>query len=304
MVLACVLCVFGACGSVVADQMPDAGTDATTDDAGQLGMARCRPDAPFGAAQPIDELNTGDSQENAYLSPDELTLYFSSMRSGSLGEYDLFVASRPTRDDRWRAIVPVDGVNTTGTERNPVISSDGLTLYAVIDKEPNYNVGVATRTRVAGRFTALAPVTELDSTSDDQASTLLPDGSAMWMSSKRSGGGDLYRASRSGGRFGSVDVVVGTHLNDPAAADQAAVVTTDELTLFFTSTRAGGAGSYDIWMAHRRRVSDGFDDPVNLQIVNTPALDVPSWISADGCVLYLTSGPVNGYNLYVATRGH
>jgi hypothetical protein len=81
------------------------------------------------------------------------------------------------------------------------------------------------------------------------------------------------------------------------------VATSDELTLFFSSDRPGGSGNHDIWMARRTSVANGFDAPVNQQTVNTTDIEFPSWVSADGCVLYLTRGPASTSDLFVATRG-
>ena len=79
------------------------------------------------------------------------------------------------------------------------------------------------------------------------------------------------------------------------------VVTPDELTLYFSSNRANGAGLQDIYVARRASVSDNFGAPVNLAELNTGTNDFPTWISDDGCVLYLMSGTM--YDIYYATRG-
>jgi hypothetical protein len=83
------------------------------------------------------------------------------------------------------------------------------------------------------------------------------------------------------------------------------VVAPDELTLFFASNRRADPNrtDTDIWMARRSSVADGFDAPMQLDQLNTENADVPTWVSADGCVLYITSGQNLAYGIYVATRG-
>jgi len=116
---------------------------------------------------------------------------------------------------------------------------------------------------------------------------------------------DLFRAARSGDQFGDPELVKGTNINDPEFRDSNPVVTPDELTLFFASNRRNDPNrtDTDIWMAKRSSVADGFDAPVKLENLNTVDTDVPTWVSLDGCVLYITSGPNLEYDIYVATRG-
>jgi hypothetical protein len=290
-----------ACGSIKGDREIDASTDVPID---ALDTRRCNLASPFGAPVAITEINTAEHEEGAYLSPDELTMYFSSTRAGTLGGFDIFMATRQTRTEQWRNIVTVTGVNTSAAnERFPMVTSDGFTMYATVGGIPNYDVGVATRKSKATAFSSLAVAATINSASNDESGTILPDHSAIWFSSNYSGNYELYRAPRGSEQFENPLLVSGTSINNPTATDSSPVVTPDELTLFFLSNRAGGVGSYDVWAAKRTSVANGFDAPVNLQTVNTATVDVPTWVSADGCVLYVTRDLAGMYDLYVATRG-
>lgn len=282
------------------------GTAASGVDDGSSSNAskpRCDPEAAFGKPVPLTEVNTGPSQEDGYLSPDELTMYFSSLSADDA--YDVFMATRLTRTSPWANIQPVAGVNTPRTERRPVVTADGLTMYAsIVPPIPstNFDIGVATRPDPTAAFTAIAPVANINGGENDEASTIV-NGKSLWMSSTRTGNGDLYRADKIGDQFAEPVPVPGIAINDPSGSDLSPVVTPDELTLFFGSSRAGGLGAYDVWTAKRTSVTSGFDAPVNLGAVNTGHYDVPSWVSADGCVLYLTTGIIGAFNIEVATRG-
>jgi hypothetical protein len=291
-----------ACSHVAAEQRIDAASsDGAPDSAPAL---RCNPSSPFGAPMAISEINTDASEEGAYLSPDELTMYFSSNRSGTLGGYDIFMATRPTRTAPWRDIVPVTGVNTsTGNERRPMVAGDELTMYAEIGVSPNVELGIATRRSVDLAFTSLAAAATINGGSNDISGTIIPDQSAIWFSSIRTGNYELYRALRSSGQFAAPRLVDGTNINVAAAVDTNPVVTPDERTLYFSSTRPGGDGGLDIWLARYNSVTNGFDAPENLGTVNTDGTEAPSWVSDDGCVLLLFGGPTSDYDLYVATRG-
>ena len=303
-----VVVVMCACGEVSKSSTPDAasdGVDASTpiDAAIQIDSVspRCNANSAFGSPAPISEINTAASEEFAHLSSDELTMYFSSTRSGA-GGYDIFMATRSTRTEAWGDIVAVAGLNTANSERHPILTRDGLVLYAMIGELPNRDIGVATRSTITDAFTALEAAT-INTDQNDEAGTILPDHSAIWFSSNRTGNDELYRAPWTGVRFS--DPVAISRANDPASNDADPVVTPDELTLFFASNRAGA--DFDVWTATRTRVENEFGAPVSLQAVNTGNLDVPTWVSADGCVLYTMQGTgstgASPYDLFVSTRG-
>jgi hypothetical protein len=267
--------------------------------------ARCNPATAFGAPVPLTTLNTPYDDEFAQLMPDERTLYFSSDRPGGLGQDDIYVSMRTTVDAGWGAPSLVPGVNTSGDERGPSVTGDALFLYAFTGVGPNYQVAVATRPDTLTNFGALGLVTAIDSSGNrNHTEHVLPDHSALYFASDRDGGVlQLYRAARVAGSFQTPQGVAGSFVNTSDNASYP-TITPDELTLYFTSDRSGGAGSLDIWMATRASTSVDFGAAVNVVGVNTPGIDQPSWISADGCVLYYTSNGGGGaYDLYVATRG-
>ena len=64
------------------------------------------------------------------ISPDSLLLFFASTREGGLGMDDIWVTTRPTKDEDWGAPVNLGpSINTSGYERSPRLSPDGHTLY-------------------------------------------------------------------------------------------------------------------------------------------------------------------------------
>jgi hypothetical protein len=132
---------------------------------------------------------------------------------------------------------------------------------------------------------------------------LLPGGNVMYLASDLAGNYGLYRSAKVNGAFATPTVVSGVNLDTPAAENNP-VVTADELTLFFASTRPGGTGNHDIYEARRASVADGFGAPIELAGLNTTADDGPNWISPDGCNLYFSRFEPNvGFQLYMSTRG-
>ena len=288
------------CGDVSSDKKPDASIDALTPDTPPA--KRCTPAAPFQPRVPLTSLNTADSDESSWLSPDELAIYFDSTRSGTLGNYDIFMATRVSKGADFGNVTPVMGVNDAGPQRNPIVTADGLTMFATIGTDSNYEVAMATRTNTSSSFGALTAIPGINSSTIDDPNSILPDGSVLYFDSNRSGKLKIYRVTHNGGTWGTPLAVSGVNLNGNDN-DSAGVISADELTLFFSSDRTGGVGASDIWMATRTRTADGFGDPVNVQVLNTAGLDRVSWISADGCVVYGSSGPCCTYDLFMATRG-
>lgn len=297
LILAITLC---GCGSVANDTI-DAAIQDTSVDVPLDAPARCNPNAAFGAAQPLTELDTAAEEDFATLTDDELTIYFSSTRVGSVGGYDLFTATRPDRSSPWGNVQAVGGVNTAGNERGPMVSADQRTLYALTGVAPDYQIGVSTRTTPSGLFNGFTDAPVINAVgSNEEAGTLLVN--ALYFSTNRNGDYQLVRSPRTGSTFGPPLVVSGDMLDLPSS-DAQPVVTPDELTIYFESTRSGGVGADDIWMAKRSNLADGFSTPINLSSLNSTVADFPTWISSDNCVLYFTSRSPGNYDLFRTTRG-
>jgi hypothetical protein len=99
-------------------------------------------------------------------------------------------------------------------------------------------------------------------------------------------------------------------------AEGATCISTDGLTLFFStgysgSARPGGFGGEDVWMTTRATLSEPWSEPVNLGApVNSNASESFASISADGLTLYFCDffygsarpGGVGGKDLWMSTR--
>ena len=86
-----------------------------------------------------------------------------------------------------------------------------------------------------------------------------------------------------------VPVNLGPTVNGPFC-DAWPNVSSDGRALFFTSTRPGGSGSWDIWMTTRPATSNPWGTPVNLgSTVNSSDFEESPVISADGSTLTFSS---------------
>jgi len=79
------------------------------------------------------------------------------------------------------------------------------------------------------------------------------------------------------------------------------VVSPDELTIYF---RRDPEPTATVWMATRGSVAAPFGQAVALPELNDPYTSTsPTWISPDGCRLYLQEvDPLGGFWVYVAER--
>lgn len=73
-------------------------------------------------------------------------------------------------------------------------------------------------------------------------------------------------------------------------------LTKDGMSLYFTSDRPGGFGSWDLYVSHRATRDAAWSTPENLgAIVNSSSFDVAPYISRDGHWLYFASNRAGGY---------
>jgi Tol biopolymer transport system component len=75
-----------------------------------------------------------------------------------------------------------------------------------------------------------------------------------------------------------------------AVSDSSPFITQDGLSLYFSSSRTGGRGLFDIWMATRPNLNSAFLPPVNLAELNTRDDDHLPSLTGDGLEIFLTSG--------------
>ncbi len=74
-------------------------------------------------------------------------------------------------------------------------------------------------------------------------------------------------------------------------------------TLFFSSTRPGGSGKFDIY--YSAKVSGGWSRPVNISIINSAFDEIAPTISHDGRYLFFSSNgnkSMGGYDHFVSKR--
>ncbi|HMG56305.1 MAG TPA: hypothetical protein VK601_22555 [Kofleriaceae bacterium] len=292
---ALVAMVAGSCGQV------NAAIDAK--EASIDSPPICSPSAKFGTPMALFGLGDGGI---ARLSPDELTIYYSSSSA------DLYVAHRTTATGAFGTPMPMMAQNTASQEYDPTVSSDGLTLWFGSNRVANEgnHLYVATRTSTLVEFDTPGLAGMLNAADVKQADAepfVTADGNELWFISSRPGGlggYDIWHATRTGSSF--TTPALAAELNS-TSDENVPMLSSDRLTVYFTSARVapGTKGGLEVWTAHRSTVNDGFATPILVDELNTVNNDYAAWLSADNCRMYVASS--DGLSsprlaIYMATR--
>lgn len=277
----------------------DAALDASGEaafDGGGDASGTCDVSAPFGVPVAIAELDDPTSDDGTLrLLPDERSGYFWSFRASA--NAGLYLATRPDLATPF-SITPVQGLGLAGNLLDPAVSADGA-LLVFRHSMPGDDLYEATRV-APDTFTTATAIASLNTSSTEVQPFLPLTDDVLVFSSSRSGGGDLYTATRTGTAF-SAPVAIAELSTTSDEGDP--VLAADGLTLYFRSDRPAASGGYNIFVATRPTTGDLFGAPQLVPNVNSDADEGPSWISPDGCRLYLSSARAGTNDIYVSTRG-
>jgi hypothetical protein len=283
---------------------------------------------PASLVDPVDAVgvNTAAQDGCPIQSPHGLSLYIASNRPGSQA-LDLWVAHREGTDEPWGDPVnlndaPGADLNTPADEFCPTpVQGNGLFF---VRRPSACGLGDIYFTRFNPEHGWSEP--ELLACAPEGPNSALDEmgpsyveaggGARLYFSRSRTaaqGGavpGDIFVSSLgAGGTFGPAELVA--ELSDPVANDIQPNVRKDGREVVFSSNRAGGHGSQDIWVATRENGGDAWSQPVNLanlgdssQHVNTSESETRPSLSWGGEILYFGRAPAAGGpgDVYVTTR--
>jgi hypothetical protein len=167
-------------------------------------------------------INSTSSDQQPAISPDGLSLYFTSNRLPSLGGFDMFVSQRARVDDAWGPPVNLGpALNTDSDEGNAAFSRDGRLLF--FQSKRNGGLGgidiwFARRNNPRDDFDWQPAVnlgSGVNSSVDDNGPTYFEDIARgtrqLYFGSARTGGpggADIYVSAQSAdGSFGSATLV-------------------------------------------------------------------------------------------------
>lgn len=266
----------------------------------------------------LGAVNSPFSEANAFLSKDELTLYFTSNRPGGFGGLDIYVSHRASIYSAWQPPVNLGPpINTATSDFGPSLSVDehlmffasarpggegGADIYMSRRSDPNDDFGWETPVNVG------PPINTPD---QEQA--------PFYLQNAEDGSGNLYfsrglqPANLQDIYYGSVtregsargEVVLVAELNS-SVNDFAVTIRKDGREMFFASPRPGGLGGIDIWTSNRRSIHDAWETPVDAGApLSSVFNDVTPHLSFDGRTLIFGTtrpGGFGGNDLWMSTR--
>jgi Tol biopolymer transport system component len=206
-------------------------------------------------------------------------------------------------------------VNSSAADGDTSISTDGLELFFEGRRSDGHgpaDIYVSTRASISDPWDQAEilgpPISGPDwNTTPDISS----DGLELYFTSTRSGPWDIWvstRASRDDPWEEPVNL--GPTVNS-SAQDYAPSISSDGLSLYFSSDRSGGFGKLDLWVTTRATKGAPWEEPVNLgPTVNSSLDEAMPDISADGRVLFFSdfmgppqrAGGYGGQDLWMTTR--
>lgn len=242
-------------------------------------------------------VNSAARELNPELSPDGLSLYFTSDRDG---EIHIYVSRRATPNCPWEVPVKLGPlINTPQPNFSPAFSPDGRILYFARGDHAGQDIYISFREDLTDDFGWGPPVKlgpEVNTSGNDHSPAFL-----------QAGGGELYfnrgptpgtqiwvvPMSRDGVIMGEARPV--SELNSPTANNGAVTVRRDGRELILWSggaagERPGTIGLADLFVSTRQSVNHPWSEPVGMgRPVNSEAGDLEATLSADGRSLVIST---------------
>jgi len=256
-----------------------------------------RADFTFGEPTNLGPVLNGPANEAGLdISADGLTIVFDSARPGGYGQYDLWMATRPTIQDPWGPPANLGPmINSSAMDYGARMADNGLALYFESDRPGGYgnrDLWVSTRPTTNDLWGPPANLgSPVNTAAIEGTLWITPDQLELYFESTRPGGygsSDIWVAKRASqdAPWGPPENL-GPSVNSPGG-DGGTCLSADGRVLFFSSLgRPGGNGGEDIWMAVRATKSDPWPQPVNLgSAINTQSGEFPACLAADGRTLY------------------
>ncbi len=269
---------------------------------------------------PVASLNTDSNDMYAVLSKDELTVYFTSDRQGTIGLEDLWYATRDSVDAPWGPAQNMSDINSTAADSLPMLSYDEHVMFFQSTRAGGCgNGGDIWMTRRRDKRTQdwEVPINlgcGLNTAANETAPAFFENPETgevtLYYGSDRTGGLGDYDVYASvvgeGGYFGPGVLV--PEFSSPKR-DTRVFIRKDGLEAFITSSRDNGQRLIDIWTSTRETLSDPWPPtPIDLPSpINSTCDDGSPSLSRDGTTLYFFSTRTAGVecgkrDIWYATR--
>ena len=258
----------------------------------------------FGIPKPLPSYINGGLAGIPYLTPDDLSMYFTANLPGSVeGSLDIWVTSRSSPSDPWDTPVNLGTtVNTSTEEMGMSLTADGLELY--FERTSNLlthedgELWVSRRSSLNDSWGIPEPIVELNTSVREGFPFISPDGFELYFDSTREPDFPIP------GNLVNTYVARRTSRSEPFGTPEffyisgAGKITDDGLSyLMFANDVVGRFdgdttwyGEEDLYIRTRDSATGAFSPGVNLRApINTPALDCCGDFTSDKSTIYFTS---------------
>ncbi len=255
----------------------------------------------LGAPVQIAELSSPAVDRDPSLMPNELTIYFSTYRDGTLNG-DVFVATRPSIAAAFGTPQRQNDISSDAADTRFSMSADELTAVVGSNRagtEGNVDVWLATRPTKMAPFLGYMQtgVSNINGPNDEHDPELSADGQRMYLAVGSPQRIAMSQRSSTTGAFGSVQELSELFSN---TGDADPALSPDELLIIYSSRRGGGSDG-DLYFATRTDKDAAFGTPVRVPAINSNKDDGDPALSPDGCRLYFASDTSGDWELYVAS---
>jgi len=197
---------------------------------------------PWTPPERIAELSSSADDASPRLSPDGLSIVFSSERSED-GNADIFVSTRDSPHAAWDPPVAVAELSGDDDERPCFISRDTRLLLFARREGFDYDLMLATRRASAQTYDAPAPIFTLNTGEDEKTAWLAEDRAMVVFTSDRDGDEDLWWSHGWSGMFAPPAPLDGIN---SGSDDRDPWLLRDVGELYFASDRGDG---FDLYVA-------------------------------------------------------
>lgn len=292
----CTLLLFAGCGRIdfdPLDALRDAGADAPSD---CWSLWQGGP-PPLLAPEPLIPASDGRDHDPT-VTDDQLSLYFGSTRSGSLGGDDVWVATRNSRTEPFGVAVRVDSI-VTGFDEGPFFTRDGLTGVLTQERSGvSSELRRATRSALDQPFTLDdAPFVNINGANQEFDAYVSTDELRLYYSDT----GILQQAVRAST---SAPWSAGTPLPGLHTTGEFDVsLSPDELVIVFA--REDALFRRAVMVAFRPSRDSDFSAPVSIPGLSSPSIQqYDPFVAPDGCAIYYATEQPIDFALYVARVDH
>lgn len=263
---------------------------------------------PWSTPTPVTGINSSATDWAPWLSPDGLTLYLASNRSGGAGRSDIWVAKRANTADAFEPPAVLTGINTSENELDPELSQDELTiLFSRRVADRDLDIFQATRETSQEPFSTVTAVAELNTVWRDNGIGVSRDLLTAIFSSDRDSPGisGLYQGTRQSTTAPFGDIIRLDELFSGQGECCPVVLAEGKIVMFESSGFRSDGNKSELAVATRTETTQPFSAPRPVDEINTQYHEVDAFVSSDGMTLLFASnrpGGMGSYDIYESHR--